>query len=337
MAPISTPVSPIPYCGPILIGALVAYFLNGPVSRPASTICARHRPKRTESTPKRLHGGPWFLGFVHPENLVTQAVEAPATLVLNGAVFFAWRIYALSEDLKVMKFIPVLIIALTLVQFGASIGIAAGWLCLTIPVDTVQQQWDATPTKLRLKEKTLMVLHLITNVVADTIIASSMIALLTRYRQKTVFRPTRGLLQTLTLNTVENGVILTAFAAGNLAVCLSDAVGLAGVTFQYVIGGVYANVLLASLNRRENHRKSTLTDARFNSNAFALSVGSFVAPAASRSTGTCGTDGTSTTETGPTVNIVVTRECDAKVDPVLLTGADSRFSSKGELENRTDQ
>ncbi|KAF5314603.1 hypothetical protein D9611_007079 [Ephemerocybe angulata] len=285
MAPIDTPVPPIPYCGPLLIGALLAWLLAGVFL--AQLIRYSQRTGPTDQIYIKAlvavvaltqllqiifvtHKVWWalVLGFVNPMNFVKQSITAPATLILNGfesllfQVFFAWRIFALTGKARTVIPLSILIISLSIVQFGASMGVAIDFIAVGLDSHALQAKYQMP-----------MYLYLATSMVADVIITISVIAFLQRYKMNTHYTPTKGLLSTLIVNTIETGFIVTAFSGVNLIVCLTTQ-GLIGAAFQYVIGGVYAVALMATLNRRETHRQSLdlTNDPIPNSNAFDLSV-----------------------------------------------------------------
>ncbi|KAF6758534.1 hypothetical protein DFP72DRAFT_1105314 [Ephemerocybe angulata] len=211
----------------------------------------------------------WYvlvLGFIHPTNVINPPATVSATPALNGLVFllvqlsFAWRIFAVSGKDKTIAPLSLLIIGLSLTQWGISIALAIGFNALR----------DNT-RNYRLILKSRMIAHLITNMVTDTVITLSMVLTLYRFKRRTPVAPTRDLLTTLIMNTVENGLIITLFAGGNLLVSLLPTGGPFGIAFQFIIGGIYSVVLMATLNGREAHRKPRVSEVSLSLAEFATS------------------------------------------------------------------
>ncbi|KAF5311512.1 hypothetical protein D9611_011576 [Ephemerocybe angulata] len=211
----------------------------------------------------------WYvlvMGFIHPTNIINTPATVSATPALNGLVFllvqlsFAWRIFAVSGKDKTIAPLSLLIIGLSLTQWGISIALAIGFNALR----------DNT-RNYRLILKSRMIAHLITNMVTDTVITLSMVLTLYRFKRRTPVAPTRDLLTTLIMNTVENGLIITLFAGGNLLVSLLPTGGPFGIAFQYITGGIYSVVLMATLNGREAHRKPRVSEVSLSLAEFATS------------------------------------------------------------------
>ncbi|KAF6745401.1 hypothetical protein DFP72DRAFT_926116 [Ephemerocybe angulata] len=192
------------------------------------------------------------LGLADSTKLRTTPATGAATNFLNGSTalcvqgYFAWRIYRLAKGRKLLIGATWLAAILALVQWGSSIALTVGFIRLNRQVDLV-------PVKLRV----LVTLYFMTAAVCDVVISISMTFILSRYKTKTAFAETKSLLNTLIATTVENGIITTVSALINLVIYFTRTHDLIGVAIQYVIGGIYATVLLATLNRRSPLAQTT--------------------------------------------------------------------------------
>ncbi|TEB33653.1 hypothetical protein FA13DRAFT_1812761 [Coprinellus micaceus] len=281
--PLGLPVPPLLFAGPTLIGVLISWLLYG-----VFLAQAAHYSQNGASFDRSWIRGlvlvvglvqglhvcfiakiGWHtlvLGFLNPLNLVIPASIAPATPVLNGFVtlcvqcYFAWKLYCLSQRNKFMLVYSTLIGLLSLTQAAFSALITQMGASITFD--------NAGLQKLRMP----ITVHLTISAIGDVLITVGMAAVLRHYRQNTVFIKTKSLLNKLIINTVENGLVTSVWAIGNLVVYIVRKDDLINLAFQYIIGNLYAIVFITTLNRRAPARTEgssfPLSDAQgFSSNS----------------------------------------------------------------------
>lgn len=192
-----------------------------------------------------------MLGYLNPMNLVVQPATGPATMILNGCVaicvqgFFALEIYRLAKKKKIFVAVAGMVALLALLQWATS-------LALTVQFAMLSRKIDKVPAAL----KKGVTVYFVSTSVCDVTITIAMIIILSSYKAKTTFVGTTSLLNTLIATTIENGFITTLTAVVNLILYFTRPHDLIGVAIQYVIGGLYAIVLVTTLNRRQNGRRT---------------------------------------------------------------------------------
>ncbi|RXW14665.1 hypothetical protein EST38_g11189 [Candolleomyces aberdarensis] len=264
--------------GPTLIGALITYLLFGlllsQLANYVQTIAATDRLAlrclvalvmvieclhiffATQSTWRVL-----VEAFTEPMKMVVQSKTGLSTAFLNASValaveaFFAWRIYSLTSDerinewfslsvvAKFLAMLPFVIILLALLQFGAAVGMAVEFIRIGRRIQDVY------------KIKLPISIHLGAQLASDTLITLGMVINLTKFKKRTRLKRTKSMLNRLVLHTVENGLITTLCASGNLIMCLVNVPGLIAAAFHYVLGILYGIVLMTTLNRRQDYRQ----------------------------------------------------------------------------------
>ncbi|TEB37967.1 hypothetical protein FA13DRAFT_714503 [Coprinellus micaceus] len=265
MNPIPTPVPPIAYAGPALLGAVFSYLLAGVLLVQIGqysqntgvtdriylrimvvlvALCQALQLALVTQKGWRV----LVLAFTTPELMVHQSPAAAAVPVLNGVValmvqgFFVWRIRSIGSRRNYVRPISVVILLLSLLGFASSIAISVLYIR------------SGADSRMLYKLNIVGPLHGASKLVCDGLITVSMISVLYWIRRDTTFRRTHTLLNILIRNTIENGFITTAFVAAHLAVyCLRKQDG-SNYVFQNILGFIYAIVLLTALNRRQDHR-----------------------------------------------------------------------------------
>ncbi|KAJ6626601.1 hypothetical protein B0H10DRAFT_1997836 [Mycena sp. CBHHK59/15] len=180
--------------------------------------------------PAILPNPPWTNAAIP---VITGLVSAPVQF------FFAWRIYVLKKDSRYTIPVCSLIIALALIQSATAM---AGGIKFDIA------------TKPIVNERMILILGevwLITSVVCDVLIASSMLIILSQYRQATPWKETDRLITKLTYHTIETGAVTAVVAIVDLAFFFGTPPGtyLAGIP-SFMLGKIYSNVMMANLNAR---------------------------------------------------------------------------------------
>ncbi|KAJ2913119.1 hypothetical protein MD484_g7283, partial [Candolleomyces efflorescens] len=178
-----------------------------------------------------------------------------ASVALAVESFFAWRIYSLTTDRKIKEWfslsveakllvaLPFVIFLLALLQFAAAVAMTVEYIRIGRRVQDVS------------RVMTPIVVHLSSQLACDVLITLGMV--LAKLRTATRIKRTKSMLNKLVIHTVENGLITTLCATGNLVMCLvartmSNTVS---VAFHYVFAILYGIVLLTTLNRRQNYRQ----------------------------------------------------------------------------------
>ncbi|EAU82303.1 hypothetical protein CC1G_08915 [Coprinopsis cinerea okayama7 len=258
--------SPTLLVGPILVGALASFLLFG-----AFVVQAFHYwSTLTPDDRKKL---PIFVGFIavieivniafifdsawhglvesliDPSAMTRPPATGPILQMLSGLVaasvqtFFAWRVSVLASNIW-EKGVAALIALFAAAELMLAITVGAQFIMLNRDGSLIQ------------KIGTTIGLQLGAALICDFLITISMVALLSRYKGRIAIAETKSVLNSITLNVIENGLITTVFASLNLAFFFARPGDQIHLAFHYVIGRLYANVLLASLNSRRRLHNS---------------------------------------------------------------------------------
>lgn len=193
------------------------------------------------------------VGFGNPASIVDSPISASAIATLNGAagfctqVFFAWRIMALTKNLWGRA--AALLIALT-----AALQLVASFAASAFTGSLLSQ-----PHLLRSLNRTVTV-WLAGSLSCDVLITATMVIVLLLTRERTSHRRSKNILNTLIYHTVENGMITTVCALAELICWLVYPNTFLHIAFGYIIGRLYAIVLLATLNGRQRIREAAASD-----------------------------------------------------------------------------
>ncbi|KAJ2924094.1 hypothetical protein H1R20_g4079, partial [Candolleomyces eurysporus] len=250
--------------GPLLMGSLISFFLNG-----AFAMQIYHYYMNYASTDRRffvflvvvvviveiLHM--FFsthttysilaVGFTDPRVFINTPWSGAALPALNGTVglctqvFFAWRILVLTKSIW-GKMSAGLVVLTAGMQCAASYGV-------TIQFTLLARQLDL----LRTLKRTVIV-WLAGSFICDVLISITMVIILTKARGATAYTGSKNVLNALIVHTIENGMVTTACALVDLICYLLFPDNLFYVCFEYLLGRLYANVLLATLNGRQRMR-----------------------------------------------------------------------------------
>lgn len=183
----------------------------------------------------------------NPEYRTVAPATAPGIAILNGLVsalvqcFFAWRIFRLTRKRphpSARLAVPGTIVALALLQMAAGFVVAAHLVRVHLERSQVERL------------RTGVLLNLSGSLACDTLISISIIYILLDFKATVGLCSTSRMLNSLIVNAVENGAVLTICVALNLAFYVTRAHDFIHLSLQFVVGGLYANVLLASLNGR---------------------------------------------------------------------------------------
>ncbi|KAJ7214817.1 hypothetical protein GGX14DRAFT_609477 [Mycena pura] len=152
-------------------------------------------------------------------------------------IFFAWRIYTLKGEHLWARAVSVLIVMLALMQ-SLSALVTDGRFAVTTQVAELQ--------KLMIGVK----VWLIGSAVCDVVITLAMITILAQYRMKTPWKRTDSLITKLIYNTVETGAITSVVAVAEVILFILFSQTNLHQTPAFMLGKLYTNVLLTTLNTR---------------------------------------------------------------------------------------
>ncbi|KAJ7649047.1 hypothetical protein DFH06DRAFT_1208866 [Mycena polygramma] len=153
-------------------------------------------------------------------------------------LFFAWRIYVLEGD----KSRYVLAICVLIVVVGLMQSLSA--IVNGIRYAFSSQLSDILQLVIGVK------IWLIGSAVCDVVIALTMITILTRYRRMTPWKKSDNVITKLIYNTVETGAITAIAAIVEVILFLLYPQYFFHETPGFILGKMYSNVVLATLNSR---------------------------------------------------------------------------------------
>ncbi|KAJ7749424.1 hypothetical protein B0H16DRAFT_874162 [Mycena metata] len=160
-----------------------------------------------------------------------------ATTSATVQIFFAWRIYALKGQNRLAVGISGFIVVLALMQS----------LCAII----TDAKFTATTDLAEINRLIIGVkVWLIGSAVCDLVITFSMLVTLAQYRQNTSWSRTDTLITKLIYHTVENGAVTSIAAVVDVVLFIKYPGNNLHQTFAFMLGKIYSNVLVASLNAR---------------------------------------------------------------------------------------
>ncbi|KAJ2932926.1 hypothetical protein H1R20_g4161, partial [Candolleomyces eurysporus] len=257
--------------GPLLMGSLLSFFLNG-----TFVLQIYHYYMNYSSTDRRAfiflvgfvvlieilhtvmstHNTYQILaeGFGNPEVFQQTPFSGGTLPALNGLgglctqLFFAWRISVLSKSI-LGKLTSALVVMGAFAQCAAAIGV-------TIQYSLLAQDLSLINTLQR-----TVIAWLGGSFACDMLISLAMVVILLRTREATAFGGSRNMLNALIVHTIENGAITTACAAAMLITYLGiKQANLYYACFEYILGRLYASVLLATLNGRKRMRRAATSE-----------------------------------------------------------------------------
>ncbi|TFK71975.1 hypothetical protein BDN72DRAFT_836901 [Pluteus cervinus] len=182
--------------------------------------------------------------------LVVCPKTAPSNVVVNNIIafvvqiFFAWRILSLSQTLSA--------------KIGAGLTVATAIFSMITSIMFVNQYVRISEASIRALTAT-MGLWVFSAVLCDTTITVTMVSLLWRARRSTNYQQTKTVINHLIVHTIETGGITAIVAAIELGLFLYSPHSYLHLSMFYILGRVYSNALVASVNGR--HRMRSLLDA----------------------------------------------------------------------------
>ncbi|TEB25803.1 hypothetical protein FA13DRAFT_1796125 [Coprinellus micaceus] len=253
--------------GPALFGALFGYYFMGLYTLQlyrhiSASLCLKERP--SVHVVVVLTTLLEFLQLIcvthiiidiliqHPgdpsvfQRLSLSSASLPA---LNGLVAFLVQSFRLRRIHSFVKqacgstYVCPLTFLLCLCQCGAALGITA---MLIHQRDDVQQlSW--------LKPASITWLSL--SMASDALVTATIVLPLLEWKASSAFDRSRRILNSVILKAVESGSITVLFTIPYLVVYVKYHQSTLGTAFEFIVGRLYANVLLATLNAREKVRQ----------------------------------------------------------------------------------
>ncbi|KAJ7016209.1 hypothetical protein C8F04DRAFT_1164025 [Mycena alexandri] len=165
--------------------------------------------------------GPFFTGTI------SAAVQ----------IFFAWRIYALKGENRLAVGISGFIVLLALMQGLCAIITDAKF---TVTTDLAEIERLVVGVKV----------WLIGSAGCDLVITFTMLVILSQYRQNTPWSRTDTLITKLIYNVVETGAVTSVAAILDVVLFIKYPGNNLHQTFAFMLGKIYSNVLVATLNAR---------------------------------------------------------------------------------------
>ncbi|KAJ2914330.1 hypothetical protein MD484_g6076, partial [Candolleomyces efflorescens] len=199
-------------------------------------------------------------GYGNPRTFDQTPWSGAVLPALNGLVglctqaFLAWRIITLTKTTESVTLGKII---------SGTIFLTAGMQCAAAFGVTIQYSLLSRQLHLLRTLKTTVIVWLAGSVVCDTMITVSMVALLLRARGTTSLGGSKNMINALIIHAIESGAITTMAALVTLLTYLVLPDTLYYGCFEYLLGRLYANVLLASLNGRNRMRAIgdvTITD-----------------------------------------------------------------------------
>ncbi|KAJ3549908.1 hypothetical protein NMY22_g713 [Coprinellus aureogranulatus] len=259
--------------GPLLIGSLVGFFLNGVFAMQLYFYCMHFTSSDRRSficlvafvvIIELLHlvfsthtlYGILVRGFGDPGVLRTSPFSGAAMPALNGLVgfctqiFFAWRIIRLRQTLF-GRIITGLVACTACLQCASAFGVSIQFAMLSRDIFL-----------LRTLKKTVII-WLAGSFSCDTIISVAMATILYIERCSLVYTPSKRIVDGLIVHTVENGLVTTICALADLLAYLRAPDTFFYVCFEVLLGRLYAIVLLASLNGRYREERDSRGEMAF--------------------------------------------------------------------------
>ncbi|KAF8137822.1 hypothetical protein K438DRAFT_1947105 [Mycena galopus ATCC 62051] len=266
----SEPTPQILLAGPLFVGVILNWALLGALM---IQIYDYHSHFRSDRRPVRLlvhfvstvelvqtgfitHTAWWHLvnNWGKPNGLLDVPWTSTYIPVLNGIasasvqIFYAWRIWLfesksleLFEIKSICRLSAVLIVMTALTQFSAAIWVAVEFLRAAQNIASIALINSAAET------------WLVGSFVCDIMITFTMVFILLSVRRQSNSKRTVSLLNNLIVSTVETGAITAVLALTQLVLYKTSPTTYMHVTIEFVLGRLYCNVLLATLNGRHRN------------------------------------------------------------------------------------
>ncbi|KAJ7061181.1 hypothetical protein C8F01DRAFT_1252824 [Mycena amicta] len=152
-------------------------------------------------------------------------------------IFFAWRIFTLKGEHIWAKIVCILIVLLALMSSLAAF-VSDGLFAVTTEVSEL------------LKLMSGVKVWLIGAAVCDVVITLAMLVILTQFRKKTPWKRTDSIITKLIYHVVETGAITSIVAVVDVVLFILYSQTNLHQTPAFMLGKLYTNVLLATLNTR---------------------------------------------------------------------------------------
>jgi len=192
-------------------------------------------------------------GWGNPEVLVKtpwSSIVLPLSSAIISAtvqLFFAWRIYILNRSNRYITIaICSVIVALALMQSLSAIVNTIRFALVNVVADFASLEAGVK-------------VWLAGSAVCDVVITATMIVILSQYRKQTPWKKTDSIITKLIYHTVETGAVTSAVAIVELVLFLLYTDNFLHQVPSFMLGKMYSNVMLATLNARTRTTASPWT------------------------------------------------------------------------------
>ncbi|TFK33966.1 hypothetical protein BDQ12DRAFT_727281 [Crucibulum laeve] len=260
-----------PYLGPLYIGSMFNYFLYGCLviqlydywsvyfstdRRFIQAMVYMIFVVETVQTVIMSHTVYTIMvvGYGNPQYLIQTPWSSGITPIFNGItaatvqLFFAWRIWVFKSTL-LARTVAVVVAIMAVIQGAGGIAVSIEYFRINLQPERLQGL------------KNTITFWLSTSLACDIISASSMVSLLLQSKKETPFQTSQTLINALIANTVETGAITAVVAVVELILFLQYPASFSYVCMEYLLGRLFSNVLLATLNGRQRMR--TISNREF--------------------------------------------------------------------------
>ncbi|TFK71971.1 hypothetical protein BDN72DRAFT_836897 [Pluteus cervinus] len=182
--------------------------------------------------------------------LLACPASGPPNLVVSNSIafivqlFFAWRITCLRQTL--------------FAKIGAGLTVASAIFSLIASMLFLKEYIKNRDANLKVLTETVN-LWILSAFVCNFIIAATMVSVLWRARAATNYQQTKTVLNHLIVHTIETGGLTAIVATVEMGLFIYSPHSYLHLSMFYIIGRVYSNSLVASVNGR--HRMRLLLDA----------------------------------------------------------------------------
>ncbi|KAF8890374.1 hypothetical protein BD779DRAFT_266328 [Infundibulicybe gibba] len=184
-------------------------------------------------------GDPSATSKIPWSTIVTPTLVGTVSLIVQ--LFFAWRIWTLTENICAHA-VAIVISLASIMQFGSTIAITAQYALLNHDSGKLDTLYITAKA------------WLYGSLACDLLITITMVTLLFLARSKLSFKPTQTLINYLIMHTMETGAITAVAAALRLIFFLTQPNSVLYVAVLFLLGKFYGNVLLTTLNGRRRAR-----------------------------------------------------------------------------------
>ncbi|KAJ7145747.1 hypothetical protein C8R44DRAFT_755795 [Mycena epipterygia] len=185
--------------------------------------------------PNAIQKLPWSISSIP----ITAAIVSPIV-----QLFLAWRIYLLSSRSRYTWPVCAVIAGVALMQSIAAVISGSLFAQTSNP-----HEFELVQTPVRI--------WLIGSAVCDVLISATMILILSHYRKKTPWKKTDTIIAKLIYHTIETGAVTAFVAVVEVVFFIVYNANFLHLVPAFMLGKMYSNVMMATLNARGRSTRST--------------------------------------------------------------------------------